>query len=79
MQLEGNLIIGADGSHSTVREQLGIATKTLDYKQSAIVTITELQRPHQHIAYERFHSSGAVAMLPLPGERCATIWTDDKH
>ncbi len=75
--LHAKYIIGADGTHSTVRELLGIETKTEDKKQSAIVTITELQRSHHHIAYERFHQSGAVAMLPLTGQRAATIWTDE--
>lgn len=70
-------VIGADGSHSTVRQLLDISTETIDYQQSAIVTVTELQRAHQQIAYERFHQSGAIAMLPLTGYRCATIWTDD--
>lgn len=74
--LEGKIIIGADGSHSTLRELLNIPAETLDYQQSAIVTITELQRPHQHIAYERFQQTGAIAMLPLTDQRCATIWTD---
>jgi 2-octaprenyl-6-methoxyphenol hydroxylase len=74
--LEGTLIIGADGSHSTVRELLGITTHTVDYQQSAIVTVTTLQRPHKNIAYERFHPQGAIAMLPLVGQQCATIWSD---
>lgn len=74
--LVGTLIIGADGTHSTVRELLGITTEVVDYQQSAIVTITDLQRPHQNIAYERFHPQGAIAMLPLAGQQCATIWSD---
>ncbi|MDR3478958.1 MAG: FAD-dependent monooxygenase [Gammaproteobacteria bacterium] len=79
LELEGKIIIGADGTHSTVRELLNIETQTTQCEQSAIVTITELQRSHQGIAYERFHSSGAIAMLPLVGDRTATIWTDDNQ
>lgn len=74
--LESKLVIGADGSHSTVREQLGIKSETTDYGQSAIVTATTLQRSHQNIAYERFHRNGAIALLPLTEQRAATIWTD---
>ena len=77
--IEGKIIVGADGSHSSVRELTDIPTEVVDYQQSAIVTITELQRHHQHIAYERFHSTGAIAMLPLDGERSATIWTDSNE
>ena len=68
-------VIAADGTHSTVREQLGIETEIFDYQQSAIVTITELKRSHHHIAYERFSDAGTIAMLPLTEQRCATIWS----
>lgn len=73
----GKIIIGADGSHSTVRHLMGISTQTIDCQQSALVTTTTLQRSHRHIAYERFLEKGAIAMLPLPDEHVATIWTDD--
>lgn len=46
-----------------------------DYQQTAIVTRTQLKRSHHHIAYERFVEDGAIAMLPLPNDECATIWT----
>jgi len=69
-------VIGADGTHSTVRTQLNLASEIIDYAQSALVTVTTLQRVHNNIAYERFHASGAIAMLPLQGLHCATILTD---
>jgi 2-octaprenyl-6-methoxyphenol hydroxylase len=77
--LTGKLVIGADGTHSTVRAELGIDSDITEYEQSALVTITTLNRPHQGVAYERFHPGGALAMLPLTGQRAATIWTDDKN
>jgi 2-octaprenyl-6-methoxyphenol hydroxylase len=79
IQLTAKRVIGADGTHSTVREQLNITNEITDYQQSALVTVTTLNRPHQQIAYERFHQSGAIAMLPLTEQRCATIWTDEKN
>lgn len=69
-------VIGCDGTASTVRALLNIATEEIDYEQSAIVTITNLSRDHQHIAYERFLKAGAIAMLPMTDQRVATIWTD---
>lgn len=74
--LTANLLVGADGTHSTVRKLADISLEVTDYQQTAIVTAIELQRSHQHTAYERFHADGAVAMLPLSGNRAATIWTD---
>lgn len=75
--LQASLVIGADGTESTVRAQLNIKTNIVDYQQSALVTRTQLNRSHQHIAYERFNAQGAIAMLPLVGNECATIWTAD--
>src|SRR5579883_942585 len=76
--LHAPLVIGADGTESTVRSQLNIPITVVDYHQSAIVTRTTLKRSHHHIAYERFVDNGAIAMLPLVGNECATIWTAEK-
>lgn len=74
--ITGTLIIGADGTHSTVREQMNIECELFDYQQSAIVTRTQLTRSHHHVAYERFtHDGSTIAMLPLFDKSCATIWT----
>lgn len=79
LNLECQIIVAADGTHSTVRDLLNIATDEFDYQQKAIVTISELKREHNNIAYERFLKTGAVAMLPLTGKRAATIWTDNEN
>jgi 2-octaprenyl-6-methoxyphenol hydroxylase len=73
--IETQIVIAADGTYSTVRDLLHIPTEIIDYQQKALVTITELQREHQHIAYERFLTAGAIAMLPLTGLQVATIWS----
>lgn len=73
--IQTKTVIGADGTYSTVRDLLNIAMDKIDYAQSAIVTVTELNRSHQQIAYERFLTKGAIAMLPLTGHRVATIYT----
>lgn len=73
--LSSDVVIGADGSFSTVRDLLEIPTEKIDYHQSALVTRTVLQRDHNNIAYERFLAEGAIAMLPLSENRSATIWT----
>lgn len=80
--ITATLLIGADGTHSTVRKLVNVNTSLFDYEQSALVTRTRLSRPHHHIAYERFTSQGAIAMLPLNDPSlgshcCATIWTAD--
>jgi 2-octaprenyl-6-methoxyphenol hydroxylase len=79
LSLETSLVIAADGTHSTTRNLLNIATETIDYQQSAIVTVTQLNRDHQNIAYERFHEQGVIAMLPLKEQQSATILTSDNE
>jgi len=75
--LSTKILIAADGANSTIRKILNISTETLDYQQSALVTVTQLNRSHNNIAYERFHQTGALALLPLTNNRAATIWTDN--
>lgn len=72
--LKAAIVIGADGTESTVRQQLNIAAHRVDYQQSALVTRTTISRSND-IAYERFTDEGAIAMLPLTGNECATIWS----
>lgn len=79
-EITTGIVIAADGTHSTVRRCLNIPTETIDYHQQALVTITQLSRSHHHTAYERFLPTGAIAMLPLPDQQAATIWSDtDTH
>ena len=73
--LRSPVVIGADGTASTVRTLLQIEVETTDYQQTAIVTRTKLANQHAGCAYERFTNQGAIAMLPLPEQECATIWS----
>lgn len=77
LALSAPVILGADGTESTLRDLLHIPTETNDYHQTAIVTHFELGRPHQGIAYERFCRAGTLAMLPLPNQQCASILSAD--
>lgn len=74
-QLRSRLIIGADGGDSTVRRLCGISTRVWDYGQSAIIANITPERPHNHIAFERFTDSGPLALLPMSEQRCSLVWT----
>lgn len=81
--LQTPLVIGVDGTESTVRKEAHIEVERVEYGQCALVTRTLLQRSHHHVAYERFTKDGVLAMLPLktvknPDNECATIWTANK-
>ena len=70
-----NLLVGADGAHSKVRELLHIDVTRKDYGQTAIITNVLPQRAHQNTAYERFTQVGPLAVLPIQDNHCALIWT----
>ena len=65
-QLSANLVIVADGAHSTFREQLGIAADERDVQQVALVANCLFEGTQQGIAFERFTPNGPLALLPLP-------------
>ena len=73
--LTARLVVAADGGNSHVRHQLDIRTSDRDYGQTAIIANITPEKPHQHIAYERFTRNGPLALLPMPDNRCSLVWT----
>ena len=73
--LQTRLLVIADGAQSPLREQLGIAVKTQDYQQTAIIANVSTDRPVAGVAYERFTRSGPLALLPMTQERYSLVWT----
>ena len=73
------LIVGADGQHSVVREQLGIPMQRQDYHQVGIIARLELAEDMQGWAYERFTETGPMALLPIKAEAGAAaaslVWS----
>ncbi|HEX7339663.1 MAG TPA: 2-octaprenyl-6-methoxyphenyl hydroxylase [Rhodanobacteraceae bacterium] len=69
------LLVGADGTHSMVRDALGIAADTCDYEQALFVATVTPQRAPDGRAYERFANDGPVALLPLAGGRAGLVLT----
>lgn len=63
--LTADLLVACDGRDSTVRNLLGIGTKDYDYGQTAIVGVVQTDKPHEHVAIERFSPAGPLAVLPL--------------
>ncbi len=74
-RLQAKLLVAADGGQSRVREQLGIRVRESDYRQSAVISNISSQQPHNNVAYERFTSSGPVALLPMTQDRSALVYT----
>jgi len=75
LHIDTPLLVGADGTGSFVREQLGITADTHDYGQTLFVSTVTPERAHAHRAYERFSDEGPVALLPLAERRCGLVLT----
>jgi 2-octaprenyl-6-methoxyphenol hydroxylase len=73
--IECDLAVLADGGRSGLREQLGIGVRNRPYDQSALIANITPGEAHNGMAFERFTDDGPMALLPLPENRCALVWT----
>lgn len=76
-----DLLVGADGRFSWVREQAGIRTRGWQYNQTALICVVSHENPHNNIALEDFRSSGPFAVLPMTDDakgthRSSIVWTE---
>jgi 2-octaprenylphenol hydroxylase len=74
-KIDADLVIGADGSRSRVRDSAGIETKNWPYEQSAFVTHLSPEETHQNTAWQRFLHTGPLGMLPLRDGRISVVWS----
>ena len=73
--LRADLVIGADGVRSFIRESVGIPTNDWPYGQSAFVTHLEPEHSHRNTAWQRFLHDGPLGMLPLADGRISVVWS----
>jgi len=72
--IQAKLCVGADGSRSQVRELANISSTSVAYERSAIICNISCSQPHQSVAYERFTTSGPIALLPLKKELYSLVY-----
>lgn len=70
------ILVGADGRKSAVRESCGIGVKHHDYGQSAITCLIGHSRPHLDTATEFHRSSGPLAFVPMKGNFSSVVWVE---
>ena len=78
--LEAELVVGADGAQSMIRQQAGIEAKVNPYHQSGLVANFATEKPHLGTAFQWFRQyrpgcGDIVAYLPLPGNRMSLVWS----
>lgn len=74
-ELRTELVVGADGVNSWVRESAGIAADILPYRQMGVVANFACSRPHHNVAGQWFRADGVLAYLPLPGDLISIVWS----
>ena len=70
-----DLLIGADGARSVVREAAGIEVHRHSYDQTAFVTHLTPDHSHRQTAWQRFLRNGPLGMLPLADGRISVVWS----
>ena len=78
-KLQADLLVAADGTHSTARRLLKIPVKGENRSEVALIVSLELEKLHNHTAYERFTSQGTLGILPLfQKNQCQLVWSLSK-
>jgi len=73
------LIVAADGANSWLRGQAKIFANHHDYQQQGIVARIQTSDSHQDTAWQRFLSSGPLAILPLADNQSSIVWSADNE
>jgi len=76
-KISAQLLVGADGGTSRVRQLAGIDISSKSYDQVGIVATVHTGESHQATAWQRFLQTGPVAILPLADGSCSIVWSCD--
>lgn len=74
VELQGNVLVAADGTRSKLAAQCGITWEPQSYQQIAVIANVTTSEPHHGRAFERFTEHGPIAMLPMSNGRCSLVW-----
>ena len=76
LEKSADLLIAADGTNSTCRQLLNIATSFENHDDSAFIFDLSLSDSHHFAAYERFTDHGVLAILPLhDSNKARLVWS----
>ncbi|BCN93636.1 2-octaprenyl-6-methoxyphenol hydroxylase [Thiomicrorhabdus immobilis] len=72
--LKTQLVVGADGAFSKIRQLANIGLDTHDYEQSAVVGCVKTELSHQDTCWQRYTSNGPFAYLSMGNNVSSIAW-----
>ena len=76
--LRADLLVGADGKKSRVRESAGFRARENGFAQAALVCDLQLERPIGDASVEFHYPNGPFTLVPAGGNRANLVWIDDR-
>lgn len=73
--LSAQLLVGADGANSWVRNRLNWKVRSKSYQQFGVVANFACELPHANTAYQWFCGDSVLAWLPMSGQRVSVVWS----
>lgn len=75
--LDCQLLIGADGARSNIRNLANISFSENNYQQKAIICNVKSTQSFNNTTWQRFLSDSIVALLPLGENQASIVWSAD--
>ena len=73
--LAAQLVVGADGGRSPLRQAASLRIREWSYPQAALTTLLAHERPHRDVSTEFHTRNGPFTLVPLPGgQRSSLVW-----
>jgi 2-octaprenyl-6-methoxyphenol hydroxylase len=76
--LHADLVVGADGKKSRVRESAGFRARENGFVQAALVCDLGLERPIGGTSIEFHYENGPFTLVPAGGNRANLVWIDER-
>ncbi len=77
--IQTELLIGADGAFSKLRQMAGIELETNDYDQCAVVGCVKTELSHQDTCWQRYTENGPFAFLSMDQNVSSIAWYLPTH
>ncbi|BAN95545.1 ubiquinone biosynthesis hydroxylase [Plautia stali symbiont] len=74
--LDSQLVVGADGANSHVRQLAGIGVRGWSYAQSCMLISVECEHEAGDATWQQFTPDGPRAFLPLFNRHASLVWYD---